>query len=242
MESEAQASSPSLSYVSCVANHTLGHVNQCLAVEELEFKWTLEEIFSATADKELWQKILRLNVVHEPCELIADFAGLHYSPMVNEISGTPIRGGVSTDQEMIFVEMNVLRAFRQMCAFPGSCLSPLNEELVREVTYLWSMLMIPGDYCADLKVFNKWFPALAQQYDQEGSKGYSHSSQEGNEWKNEKQRKPIKRKTSQQDEREDSDSQAEKQQSDAPTEEAEQKDEWRTDSEEEGAGSDSDPQ
>ena len=179
MESEAQASSPSLSYVSCVANHTLGHVNQCLAVEELEFRWTLEEMFSATADKKLWQKILRLNVVHEPCELIADFAGLHYSPMVNEISGIPIRGGVSTDQEMIFVEMNVLRAFRQMCASPGSCLSPLNEELVREVTYLWSMLMIPGDYRADLKVFNKWFPALAQQYDQEGSKGYSHSSQGG---------------------------------------------------------------
>ena len=164
MESNGQANTSNITYNAYVANHTLGHVNQSLTMEELEFKWTLEEMFSATADYELWQKILRINVVHEPCELIADFAGLHYSPMVNEISGTPERGGANTDQEMIFVEMSVLRAFRQMCATPGSCLSPLNEELVREVTYLWSMLMIPGDYCADLKVFNKWFPALAIQH------------------------------------------------------------------------------
>ena len=161
MERNVQANPPSLTYDSCLASHTLGHVNQCLSVDELEFKWTLELMFSATADHELWHKILRVNVVHEPCELIADFAGFHYSPIVNEISGNPMRGCVSTDHEMIFVEMNVLMTFRQMCAFPGSCLSPLNEELVREVTYLWSMLMIPGHYRADLKVFNKWFPALS---------------------------------------------------------------------------------
>ena len=176
MERGAQESLPSFSYDTCAANHIMGHVDQYLSVEELEFNWTLEEIFSATKDKELWQKILRLNVVHEPCELIADYAGLHYSPMVNEISGNPIRGGISTDQEMIFVEMNILWTFRQMCSSPGACLSPLNEELVREVTYLWSMLMAPGDYGGDMKIFNKWFPATAQLDDQVDCKDPSHSS------------------------------------------------------------------